>query len=154
MKPINRLLEIRQIDRKLLPLHLVRGIALPGQGWLRTIRTALNLSLRQVGERLDITPQSIQDIERREKEGTVTIKTLRETAKAMDLQLVYFLVPYEETLEKQVERRAYEMATRIIRRTSMTMRLEDQENSEERLKQAIDEMAAEIMREIPGKLWD
>jgi hypothetical protein len=34
------------------------------------------------------------------------------------------------------------------------MKLEDQENSEERIKQAILEMAEDIKREIPTQLWD
>jgi hypothetical protein len=34
------------------------------------------------------------------------------------------------------------------------MALEDQANSNERLKQAIDEMTQDLKREMPKKLWD
>ena len=39
-------------------------------------------------------------------------------------------------------------------RTSHTMKLEDQENSEERIKKAIKDRAEKIKNELPKYLWD
>jgi hypothetical protein len=50
--------------------------------------------------------------------------------------------------------RALEMATKIVQRTSNTMKLEDQENSKERIEKAIKERAAEIINKTPKILWD
>jgi hypothetical protein len=52
------------------------------------------------------------------------------------------------------ERKAKQIATQIVMRTSGTMKLEDQENSEERIEKAIEERTAEIIDEMPKILWD
>lgn len=39
-------------------------------------------------------------------------------------------------------------------RTSHTMKLEDQENREERLQKAIEDRAEQIKQEVPKYLWD
>ena len=154
MKLKNSNLVIAQLDKKLRGFSSVQQEIPPTEGWIKTIRTTLNMSLRQLGDRLSITPQSVKDIEKREKQGTITLNTLKDAAKALDMQLVYGFVPLDGSLEKMIERKAYEMATRIVKRTSMTMKLEDQENSQERIQQAIKEMAEDIRREMPKKLWD
>jgi hypothetical protein len=45
-------------------------------------------------------------------------------------------------------------ASEIVKRTSTSMTLEDQGNSESRLRKAILEKAAEIKYEMPRYLWD
>ena len=132
----------------------MKATAIPALGWINTIRTALNMSLRQMGKRLSITPQSMKEIEQREKDGSITIKNLREAGNALHLQLVYGFIPKEESLEKMVEKRAYELARDIVLRTSHSMMLEDQQNSKQRIEKAIKERAEEIKNEMPGYLWD
>lgn len=124
------------------------------KGWLSAIRKSLNMSQRQLGNRLSITPQGVMDIEKREVEGTITLNTLKQFAEALDMQLVYGLIPKEESLEKMIGIKARQMATKIVMRTSTTMKLEDQENSKERIDQAINELTEEIIRNIPRSLWD
>ena len=104
--------------------------------------------------KLSITKQSVQEIELREREGSITLKNLRETADALDMQLVYGLIPKDGTIEALIDRKARELATRIVTRTSNTMKLEDQENSKERLKKAIEERTTVIKNELPKMLWD
>jgi transcriptional regulator with XRE-family HTH domain len=41
------------------------------------------MSLRQLGERLQISQQSVKEIEEREVSGSITLKSLRETAEAL-----------------------------------------------------------------------
>lgn len=94
------------------------------------------------------------DIEKREKEGTITIKALREAGKALDMQLVYGFVPNDGSLDALIERKAEALATQIVLRTSNTMKLEDQENSKRRIKKAIKERALVIKNEMPKILWD
>jgi len=53
-----------------------------------------------------------------------------------------------------IERRATELAAKIVLRTSNTMTLEDQGNSKYRIKKAIKERAEEIKNEMPKILWD
>lgn len=126
----------------------------PPTGWIKAIRTALGISMRQLGNRLSITKQSVQDIEKREQEGSITLKALKEAAKALDMQLVYGFVPNDGTLEALIDRKAKELATQIVSRTSNTMKLEDQENSKQRIEKAIEERAIVLKNEMPKSLWD
>lgn len=154
MKPNNRLLVVRQMDKKLLELRPLKKAIVPNEGWIKTIRTTLHMSLRQLGKKLSITPQSVRELEQREKEETITLKTLKEAARALNMQFVYGFVPLETSLEAIIERKAYDMASTIVKRTSVSMRLENQENSSERIKSAIDELVSDIKKELPGRLWD
>jgi hypothetical protein len=45
--------------------------------------------MQQLGNRLNISKEGVMDMERRKKDGSITIKSLREVARAMDMQLVY-----------------------------------------------------------------
>ena len=129
-------------------------VVVPPTGWLKAVRVSLGMSLQQLADKLSITKQSVREIELREKEGTITLKSLRETANALDMQLVYGFVPKDGSIEKLIDRKAKELATRIVSRTSNTMKLEDQENTQQRLKKAIEERTAEIKNELPKMLWD
>ena len=145
---------IEQLDKKLQSFKVFSEIPAPATGWIQVIRTALKMSLRQMGNRLSITPQSMKEIEQREKEGSITLKNLREAGKVLNMQLVYGFIPKDESLEKMIEQKAHEIAKEIVLRTSHNMMLEDQQNSKERIEKAIKERAEEIKNEMPGYLWD
>lgn len=147
-------LQLEQLDRKLKVFDAATIVTPPPTGWLKAIRLSLGMSLQQLANKLSITKQSVQEIETREKEGSITIKSLKEAANALDMQLVYALVPKDGTLDNLIERKAKELAKRIVSRTSNTMKLEDQENSKERLKKAVEERTAIIKNEMPKTLWD
>lgn len=155
MKLPNNKLVIRQLDKKMEDLQpLKRSMTMSSGGWLSTIRKSLNMSQRQLGTRLSITPQGVRDIEKRETEGSITLNTLKQFAEALDMQLVYGLIPKAASLEKMIEGKAREMAAKIVTRTSTSMKLEDQENSKERIEQAIADLTEEIIRNTPKSLWD
>lgn len=147
-------LQIEQLENKLSGFNAAQKVVAPPTGWLKAVRVSLGMSLQQLADKLSITKQSVQEIELREKEGTITLKSLRETANALDMQLVYGLVPKDGSIEKLIDRKARELATRIVSRTSNTMKLEDQENTQQRLKKAIEERTAVIKNELPKMLWD
>lgn len=147
-------LQSEQLDRKLKEFTTASQIIQPTTGWIKLIRVSLGMSLQQLANKLSITKQSVQEIETREKEGTITLKTLRDTANALEMQLVIGLVPKDGTIENLIDRKAKELAIRIVSRTSNTMKLEDQENSKQRLQKAIEERTILIKNEMPKILWD
>jgi len=154
MKNSNQKLLMEQADRKLQPFKGLEAIVIPPKGWINTIRTALKMSLRQLGSKLNISPQSVKEIEEREANGSLTIKSLREVGLALNLKLVYGFVPMDGSIQKMIEKRARELALEIISRTSQSMKLENQENREERLKKAMEIKASEIIDKMPKYLWD
>ncbi|NJO00279.1 MAG: mobile mystery protein A [Bacteroidia bacterium] len=147
-------LQIQHLNSKMLAFINLRDVIPPSTGWIKAVRTSIGMSLQQLGNRLSITKQSVQDIERREKDGSITVKALREVAKALDMQLVYGFVPNDGSLEALINRKAEEMATQIVLRTSNTMKLEDQENTQQRIKKAIQERTIAIKNEMPKSLWN
>ncbi|HYF70701.1 MAG TPA: mobile mystery protein A [Ohtaekwangia sp.] len=147
-------LQIQQLNARMQAFPDLQKTSFPPSGWIKAIRSALGISLQQLGNKLSITKQSVLDIEKREKEGTITLKALREAGNALDMQLVYGFVPNDGSLDALIERKAEALATQIVLRTSNTMKLEDQENSKRRIKKAIKERALVIKNEMPKILWD
>lgn len=154
MKDNKRLLLIEQLDSKLSCFREVDEVILPSSGWLKSIRTALKMSLRQLGNRMGLSLQSIADMEKREANGTITLNTLKDLARALDMRFVYGFVPNKGSIEQMIEQRAQEIAQEIVGRTHITMTLEDQQNSSERIKKAIAQKTEEIKEEMPKYLWD
>ncbi|MBS1688008.1 MAG: mobile mystery protein A [Bacteroidetes bacterium] len=154
MKQENSRLAIKQIDKKISSIQAFETLHFQKEGWIRTLRNILNMSMEQLGRKMSITAQGVKKMEGREQERGITLKSLDDVAKAMDMKLVYGFIPIDGSLEQLIERKAKEMATRIIMRTSNTMKLENQQNSNEYQKAAIEELADELKRTIPGKLWD
>ena len=154
MKIQQQKLLIEQIDRRIKEVKSLGDLNPPIKGWIHSIRIALKMSLRQLGLRLKISAQSVKEIEQREMNGSITLKSLNEVANALNMKVVYAVVPQNENIEKMIEKRAIEVAREIVLRTSNTMRLEDQENSKERIERAIREKAREIINTMPKYLWD
>lgn len=147
-------LQVNQLDRKIVLFENVKSLPLTGEGWIHAVRTALGMSLKQLGKKLGITPQGAKDIERREKDGSITIQRLREVAAALDMKLVYGLVPKEQSLDKMIEKRAYQLAQEVVLSTAHTMQLENQGIDKEQLSEAIRKRAEKIKYELPKSLWN
>jgi predicted DNA-binding mobile mystery protein A len=145
---------MEQLDAKILQLKKIENIVIPSSGWVYSIRQALGMSMRQLGNRMGITPQSVKEIEEREQNETISIKVLRQFGKSINLKLIYGFIPQSGNLEDIIEKRAYELAIEIVNRTSISMKLEDQENNPARIQKAIKEKAKEIKTEMPKYLWD
>ena len=143
-----------QVDRKILQLKKIEDLTIPSSGWIYAIRQALGMSLRQLGNKMGITPQSVKEIEEREKNGTLSLNGLKQFGKSLDLKLVYGFIPNHESLEMIIENRAKEIAREIVNRTSISMKLEDQENNPKRIRKAISDKTKEITLEMPKYLWD
>ena len=147
-------LQLQQLNSKMLGFASLKQVAMPPTGWIKAIRTAIGMSMQQLGNKLNVSKQGVMDMEKREKDGSITIKSLREIARAMDMQLVYGFVPNDGSLDALIEKRATELATQIVMRTANTMKLEDQANSKKRIETAIRERATAIKNEMPKILWD
>ena len=155
MKADKQNLMIQQLDKKFKLLQSTsNALIVPSNGWINTLRKALNISLKQLGKRLNVTTQNINQFEQREKDGTISIQKLKDVAEALDMTFVYAFIPKDGSLEKLIEKKANEVAREIVMRTSHSMKLEDQENTEERIKKAIKERSEKIQNELPKYLWD
>lgn len=149
-----RKLLIEQLDRKLRPFLGSEMVIIPDNGWINTIRTTINMTLEQLGRKLNMTKQGAKRIEESEAAGTLTIKSLKEVGNALEVKFVYGFVPIDGSIDSLLDRKARILAEKIILRTNHNMMLEDQEIEKGNLKNAIEDLSKEIKLELKRTLWD
>ncbi len=149
-----RKLLIEQLDQKLQPFSQGRKVLVPERGWIHTIRTTLNMTMAQVGNKLKITRQGVKRIEDSEANSTISLNSLKDVANAMDLKLVYALVPKDGTINDLIQKKADKLAQKIVLRTNQNMKLEAQGIGDEKIAETIKDLADELKREMKKSLWD
>lgn len=149
-----RKLLIDQLDQKLQAFSESSKVMVPEPGWINTIRIALNMTMAQLGTKLNITRQGVKSIEKSEAKGTITLNSLKDVAMALDLKLVYALVPKNGTIDDLIQKKADQLAEKIVLRTNQNMKLESQGIGDEKIAETIKELANEIKREMRKSLWD
>jgi predicted DNA-binding mobile mystery protein A len=153
MKPNARSRARKVLDGRLVSADLLKPETRynpPPKGWIRAIRDALGMSSEQLGRRLSLRSQSIDDWEKTEVNGSIQLATLRRAADALDCTLVYALIP-KTSLEETVQSRARRIAMRELRRVAHTMKLEDQETDDIDQKEQIAEYIRDHVKE--RDLW-
>lgn len=145
---------IEQLDQKLEPFQNTAMALVPNKGWINTIRIAFNMTMAQLGTKLNITRQGVKKIEESEAKGTISINSLKEVGKALELELVYGFVPKDGTIENLINLKAEKLARKIVLRTNQNMKLENQGISDEKINKSILDLANEIKREMRKSLWD
>lgn len=149
----NKLL-FKQIAKKLEPYMALQKETVPANGWVAAVRLALGMSMSQLGKKMGKSPQAVNEIQNREKNGSITLNSLREIAGVMHMKVVYAIIPDNvQSLEDYIRKRAEEKAKEIVLRTNNTMILESQEIGEQRKKESINELTEEFL-EKPSELWD
>ena len=85
MKYEKQNLMIEQLDKKLKSIQNVsKSMVVPSNGWINTFRKTLNISLKQMGKKLNVTSQNVNKLEQREKDGSISIQKLKDAAEALD----------------------------------------------------------------------
>src|SRR5258708_21032431 len=86
-------LRVKQVDRALKPFAAAKDSPRPQRGWLRAIREATGITLRQTATRLKKTPTLVAKLEKSEAEYRITLRILRDAPDALRGPLVSPLVP-------------------------------------------------------------
>ena len=123
----------------------------PRFGWVKAIRTALGMSERAFAKRLGVIHGSVQELERNERGGKVTLETLRRAARALDADFVYAIVP-RKTLRATISERARALATERFEPISHSMTMEDQGLTKAQSERRIAALA-EKLETKPSALW-
>jgi predicted DNA-binding mobile mystery protein A len=125
----------------------------PVRGWIRAIRYAIGMSGRQLAERLGISKNSVSAIEKRERDGSVTIRTMRRVAEAIDCTFFYGFLP-NGSFDEIVRRRAEEVVRERIERINLTMKLEGQELPAGEIRRILRREVVRLTDETPRYLWN
>jgi predicted DNA-binding mobile mystery protein A len=141
---------VRIIDRTSKQL---RNLHQPKGGWLALLRHALGMSGARVAARMGVSRNAIYQAERNEREGAITIAQMRKIAEAMNAEFVYAIVP-RGSVEDVIRAQARRKAEARVRRVSSHMALESQSLPSEQTRQRIEDLADELIRDMPPDFWD
>lgn len=141
-------LKRKQLDAK---LRNAPAVPTPEEGWIKAIRTALGMSAAQLGKRMKVSQQTVAGLEKRERNGSISISSLRRAAEALNCDVRVVFVPktsLEDTVHAQAEVKARAARNRVVH----TMELEDQA---EGVREALDLRSAPEtwLRKRFSKLW-
>jgi predicted DNA-binding mobile mystery protein A len=152
MNTFSNQLRLEQVDAALQPYRDVRGIPSPTGGWLRAVREALGLTVRQQALRVGIAAATLHKSEQAEAGERISLAQLRKLADGLDCELVYGLVP-RKPLTELIDERAKQLARAEILGVAHSMSLEDQRPGEGYLQKQLDQRRAELLAGKWSKLW-
>lgn len=142
-------LQLQTLDQHMAEIRVCDR---PSDGWIRAVRKSLGMSVRQLATRMGVTQQAVSQLEAKELNETVSIKTLRKAAEALNCRLVYALVPNDGGLQGILDKQALMKAKDIVSAVDHTMQLEAQGVGN--LQQKIKETAEELAKNPNSKLWE
>lgn len=143
-----------QFDKRFYELRRAAdhiGDTPPSGGWLRTLRTLLEMSNRSLAQRMRVSHPTLLQLEKSEQSGTISLASLRKAARALDADLVYAIVPRRK-LGHVIGQRAHELAKQQVESIAHSMALEDQELSAVQIKRQINDLTQEL-QDKPRELW-
>jgi predicted DNA-binding mobile mystery protein A len=126
MRPEFRALRAKQLEKALEVFAPAKNSSRPQKGWLRAVREATGISLRELATRLKKTPTLAVKLEKSEAEYRITLASLRDAADALGCRLVYALVPKSGSIHDLAEQGARTKAAENVRAVEHSMALEDQ----------------------------
>jgi predicted DNA-binding mobile mystery protein A len=138
-------LRLQQLQRSMQPFLAAREVARPQKGWIRAIRQASGMTLRELAMRMKSSLSLAAQFERSEAEYRITLSSLRQVADALGCDLVYALVPKRGDIQDLAQRRAIEEATADVLAVEHSMALEDQAVG--RTREKIQEEAKRILKQ-------
>jgi predicted DNA-binding mobile mystery protein A len=147
MRQIFQEMRLHQLDRTLEPFRLAQQVPRPSRGWLRAIREAMGISARELALVTGTSRQLPLQLEKAEADDSITLKSLRKLAAALDCDLVYALVPKQGTMQQLLESRARAQATRRVLQVEHSMALEDQASGH--LDEAIEAETRRLLKQRP-----
>lgn len=130
----------------------LQSVHQPAEGWLVALRKALGMSGTQVAARAGISRNAVYQAERCERDGAITLRQMQRLAEAMGGQFVYAVIP-KNSVKQIIDEQAQRKAEALVRRASAHMALEKQSLTGAQTRERIDELANELIRDMPSDFW-
>jgi predicted DNA-binding mobile mystery protein A len=148
-----KLLELEQIDKKLDKYRILLGDIRPKKGWINTVRKALGMSGRQLASRIGVSQPRVAEIEKKEMDNSLTLKTMQQVAEGLECEFVYAFVP-KTSIKETLTKRAEEVASAQTNSAAVTMNLEAQGLTDAEVELIEKETIQELIAARPTKLWN
>ena len=153
MRPQDRTIARKNLDKKLNFLRDSAVSVRPARGWIKAIREALGMTTAQFGRRMGVSQPRAVAVEKAEVSGKITLDSLERAAEALECRLVYALVP-RQSLESQIQHRARLLAEKHLDSVTHSMALEDQGVEQEDTQAQFERLIEKILSSPGSKLWD
>lgn len=139
-----------QLDKK---LKIQFASLYSDKGWIKLIREALGMSTQQLANKVGINQSRISRLENAEIDGDLKLSSLKKIAEGLNMQFVYGFVP-KHSLEDMVLEQAKKIARKRMNRVNHTMRLEEQELSDDEKSKAFQDLVQKILIEDAKDFWN
>jgi predicted DNA-binding mobile mystery protein A len=123
----------------------------PKNGWVAEIRTLLLMTGEQLAKRVGVSQSVISNLEKSERNSTITLRSLERLASALECDFYYALVP-KKGLEAELHDRAEKLYEQRRQQVAHHMKLEQQEVEEDEIKHIV-RRAIEILELYP-EVWE
>jgi predicted DNA-binding mobile mystery protein A len=145
-------LALNQINRRLSTLADLQTATVIRESWIGYIRRALQMTLKDLGNRLEVNPSAIAQAERNELSGKISLGRLRKIANAMDCDLVYAFIPkgQDKTIQSITLSHSLLKAELLLKEADLHMELEDQKVNQS-LEERIHQLAKKLIDR--GEVW-
>lgn len=151
MTPDQAVLARQNLDRRLKAFK-AEALSPPSGGWVRAIRQALGLTALQLARRMGTVQSRISTIEKAERSGATSLKTLREVAEAMGCTLVYAIVP-TTSLDGLLADQVRLKVDQDLASLDHTMRLENQAVTASDLAMERERLTREMLAGPLSRVW-
>lgn len=148
MKPPAKL-AMKQIERRIAALRSTAKETNLHSGWISYIREAICMTQNILAKQIGLNQATVQQMEKREATGKVTIETMRKIAAAMECEFIYAIIPKQD-LSEFLQKKAIAKATNLVNEADVHMTLEDQKVSE-KIKDRIERVAQDLLEK--GDIW-
>ena len=143
----------KQLDKKLRKFRPLLEMTTPKGGWINAIREGLDMTLEELGGRVELDRSRIYRIEQAEVNGDLKLSTLNKMADGLGVKFVYGFVP-EQDLEAIVREQAKKIAKKRLSRVDHSMKLEMQSLSENEQEEALNDLIEKVLTEEPKNFWE
>ena len=150
---VKRVKQRQAADKVNRASEAAESLSKPLGGWIATFQEAIGMNTPALARRLGITRNSAYSSIQNECSGSISLNQLDKMAKAMGGKLVYAIVPLEGPAEEIVKVQARKKAKSIIRRVRAHMALEGQTGGLRSQEEMVEELATDMVREMPRDLW-
>ena len=147
-------LSVHQLDDQIRQYVNGQRVDRIPQGWIRSSRTAIGMTLKQLASRLGFSVPAAKNFEMREVDEAITLASLRKIANAMEMDLVYYFKPKQDSLDDLLQIRAELKAKELMERSNQAMILENQEANNKNKSREYDRLITEIRNQKLSSLWD
>jgi predicted DNA-binding mobile mystery protein A len=139
-----------QVDRVASDL---KRVAMPKEGWIKTIRKALGLSGAQLARKMGKTRAAISNMEKAELSGGVTLAAMQQIAESLDCRFVYAIVPSGQ-VEDIIAKQAQKKAEALVNTANYQMALEAQSLDKDKIVYEVERLKQSFIRDLPADFWN